>query len=543
MTLALGVPIAIVVLAFVLFGLIITITRNYIKAAPNEVVVLYGRKRTIEVEGQKRTIGYRTISGGAAFRWPILENMQRLNLSLIQVNLRIENTPNIDGVLVTVESVANIKISSERNMLDAAIERFLGKPEQEIHKIITDILEGQLRQIIGTLTVEEIVKEREKISESMLKNAAPDLNKIGIHFDFPVINRISDVQGYIEALGKKRTAEVKRDAEIGTAEAEREAMVKASTARREGEQAKLDNDAKVAEAQRDLDLKKAGYRAQVATKEAEATQAGPIATATWMQNVKEEEAKVQEKEALRKEKELVATIIKPAEAKREATIIEAEGIKKASIIKAEGDATANITTSDGQRKATINIAEAEQIKLTAEGEGKAAAELAVRKATGEGDAVAVKAKGLAEGAAIEAKGLAEGKAIQAKVLAEAEGILKKNEAMETMSDAAKMILILERLPQIIEDAGVAGEKIAAAMFENIGKGVAGIDNVTIVQTGSQDGKGAISNFANNIPDIVFNLIQKARAFGINLDDVLKKIGIDPEKLIGLKEPADKKKIE
>jgi len=537
MTLALGVPIAIVVLAFVLFGLIITITRNYIKAAPNEVVVLYGRKRTIEVEGQKRTIGYRTISGGAAFRWPILENLQRLNLSLIQVPLKIDNTPNIDGVLVTVESVANIKISSERNMLDAAIERFLGKPEQEIHKIITDILEGQLRQIIGTLTVEEIVKEREKIAESMIKNAAPDLNKVGIHFDVIVINRISDVQGYIEALGKKRTAEVKRDAEIGTAQAEREAMVKASTARREGEQAKLNNDAQIAEAQRDLDLKKAGFRAQVATKEAEAEQAKPIATATWQQKVKEEEAKVQEKEAVRREKELVATVIKPAEAKREATIIEAEGTKKASIIKAEGDATANITTSDGQRKATINIAEAEQVKLTAEGEGKAAAELAVRKATGEGDAVAVKAKGLAEGAAIEAKGVAEGKAIQAKVLAEAEGILKKNEAMATMTDAAKLILILERLPQIIEECGEAGEKIAAAMFENIGKGVAGIDNVTIVQTGSPDGKGAISNFAANIPDIVFNLIQKARALGINFDDVLKKIGIDPEKLIGLREPV------
>lgn len=540
MSLALGIPIAIVVLAFVVFGLMITVVRNYLKAAPNEVIVLYGRKRTILVEGQKRTIGYRTISGGAAFRWPVLENKQQLSLSLIPVPLKIDNTPNKDGVLVTVEAVANVKISSERAMLDAAIERFLGKSEQEIHKIIADILEGQLRQIIGTLTVEEIVKEREKISESMIKNAAPDLNKVGIHFDVIVINRISDIQGYIEALGKKRTAEVKRDAEIGTAEAEREAAVKASTAHREGSQAKLDNEAKVAEAQRDLDLKKAGFNAQVATKQAEADQAKPIATATWLQRVKEEEAKTQEREAVRKEKELIATVIKPAEATREATIINAEAERKSAIIRAEGAAAANITTSDGQKKATINIAEAEKVKLTAEGEGKAAAELAVRKAEGEGDAVAVKAKGLAEGAAIEARGLAEGKAIQARVLAEAEGILKKNEAMATMSDAAKMILILERLPQIIEEGGDALQKAFAAAFENIGKGVAGIDNVTIVQTGSQDGKGAISNFAANIPEIVFNLIQKSRALGIDPNSILEKIGINLGKL-GLGEPAGKER--
>jgi flotillin len=220
--------VVVLILSFAMLGVLWALAKRYKKVPPNEVLVVYGRRTR---EGR----GYRVVAGGAAFIIPLLEDYSTISLNLIQVPLKIENTPNIDGVLITVEAVGNVKISSDPELLGAAIERFLGYGIAEIERQIHDILEGQLRQIIGTLRVEEIVQKREKITEQVTQNAAIDLAKIGIRCDLILVNRISDNQGYIEALGKKRTAEVIRDASIGQAEAERDATIRASNARREGE--------------------------------------------------------------------------------------------------------------------------------------------------------------------------------------------------------------------------------------------------------------------------------------------------------------------
>jgi flotillin len=275
-----------IVMALVFLAVFWAVAKRYKKVPPNVVMVVFGRKRKM---ADGKVVGYRIVTGGATFIMPLLEEYRMISLNLIQIQLKIENTPNLDGVLITVEAVGNVKISSEPELLAAAIERFLGYGIDEITRQIHDILEGQLRQIIGTLRVEEIVQKREKITEQVTQNAAMDLSRIGIRCDLIVVNRISDALGYIEALGKKRTAEVIRDASIGQAEAQRDATIKASNARREGEQTRLDNDAQIAAAQRDLDMKKATYNASVAEQQAIASQSGPRANAVAMQEVKKQE--------------------------------------------------------------------------------------------------------------------------------------------------------------------------------------------------------------------------------------------------------------
>lgn len=531
-----------VVIALVFVGVLWAVAKRYKKVPPNVVMVVYGRKRRI-AEG--KVVGYRIVTGGATFIMPLLEEYRTISLNLIQIPLKIENTPNVDGVLITVEAVGNVKISSEPELLSAAIERFLGYGIDEIERQIHDILEGQLRQIIGTLQVEEIVQKREKITEQVTQNAAMDLGRIGIRCDLIVVNRISDNQGYIEALGKKRTAEVIRDASIGQAEAQRDSTIKSSNARREGEQTRLNNDALIAAAERDLNMKKAQYNAQVAEQTAMAAQAGPRANAVALQDVKRQEVKVQEveteariavsgKEAERRQQELVATQIRPAEAQKDAVVIAAQGEANAAVIRSEGEAKAVRIRAEGDKAAQIARAEGEKVRLAAEGEGAAAADRAKRQAAGEGEGAGIRARGEAEGDAIRAKGLAEGDAIQARLVAEAQGILKKAEAYKAMDRAAMIQMVLEKAPVLIQELGGALNQALVPLSElgkGIGTGLGNIDKVNIVDLGGNgDGKGAVSRYAMTVPDVLFGILAKTRTLGIDVDALLKKVGIDPSRL-------------
>jgi len=519
------------------------VSKRYRKVPPNEVLVVYGRGTRLQ---DGRRVGYRVVTGGATFIIPLVEDFRSISLNLIQIPLKIENTPNVDGVLINIEAVGNVKISSEPELLGAAIERFLGYGTDEIERQIHDILEGQLRQIVGTLTVEDVVQKREKITEQVTQNAAMDLAKIGIRCDLIVVNRISDSLGYIEALGKKRTAEVIRDASIGQAEAQRDATIKSSSARREGEQTRLDNEAQIAAAQRDLDMKKAQYTAQVAEQQATAAQAGPKSNAIAMQDVKKQEVKVQEieteariavalKEAERREKDLIATQIRPAEAQKQAIVIAAEGEANAAVVKAEAEAKSVRIRAEGQKASQIALAEAERVRLSAEGEGLAAADRAKRQAAGEGEAAAIRARGEAEGAAIRAKGLAEGEAIQARLVAEAQGILKKAEAYKAMDRAAMIQMILEKAPTLIQELGNAANRGLTPLAElgkGIGTGLGNIDKVNILDMGGgqKDGQNAVTRYAMTVPDVRFAILTKMKAVGIDVDGLLKKAGVDASRL-------------
>ena len=476
--------------------------KNYLKVSPNAVAVLSGRKRRL---ADGRTVGYRMVKGGAALRIPLLEKVEYLSLNVMTIPLEIKRAYTIKGVPVSVKAVANVKIRGDETSLQAAAERFLGMTPDQIQRVIFQTLEGHLRSILGTLTVEDINSDRGSFAQKLTSEAALDLEKMGIGVDVLTIQEISDEEEYLNALGKRRTAEVKRDATIGEAEATRDAKIKSSLASQEGERAKFSADAEIAQAQRDFSVRQAQYQAEIESQKARAQQAGPLAEAMAKQGVTAEEVRVervrvqemiavQEQEVARKQKELEATIIKPAEAERQAAIVRAEASKQASILEAEG-----------RRSALIALAEAEQEKLRKEGSGRAAA---------------VEAEGKAEAAKIEAIGLAQAKAIEAQGVAEATAILRKADAWKQFNDAAKLQTVLEKLPPIIQ--------ASTGIFGAVAAPLGNIDKVVIIDQGGAANGGAptgITRLANTGPAVVFNLLQQLQALGLDVPGILSQLGI------------------
>jgi flotillin len=476
-------------------------SRNYIKVSPNVVAVFSGRRRKL---ADGRVVGYRMIKGGAALRIPLLEKVEYLSLNVMTIPLEIKRAYTVKGVPMMVKAVANVKIRSDDTSLQAAAERFLGMSADQIQRVIFQTLEGHLRSILGTLTVEEINSDRQSFAQKLTSEAAADLEKMGLGVDVLTIQEISDEEEYLNALGKRRTAEVKRDATIGEAEATRDSKIKSAQALQEGEKARFTADAEIAQSQRDFLIRQAQYQAEVETQKATAAQAGPLSLAKSRQLVVAEEVKVdrqrtqemisvQEQEVLRKQKELEATVIKPAEAERQSAIVRAEGAKQSAILEAEG-----------RRSAMIAMAEAEQQKLHKEGAGRAAA---------------IEAEGRAEAAKVEAIGLAQAKAIEAQGVAEATAILKKAEAWKQFNDAARLQTILEKLPAIIQSSSAVFGAVAAALGN--------IDKVVVIDQGGGGANGASSGLerlARTSPTMVFNLLQQLEALGISVPNLLQNIG-------------------
>jgi flotillin len=494
-------PVLVLVTVIALIAAVVVLSRNYIKVSPNTVAVLSGRKRTL-ADGRK--VGYRMVRGGAALRFPLLEKVEYLHLNVMTIPLEIRRAYTLKGVPVSVKAVANVKIRGDETSLQASAERFLGMTHVEVQKVIFQTLEGHLRSILGTLTVEEVNSDRQSFAQKLTTEAATDLEKMGIGVDVLTIQEISDDEDYLNALGKRRTAEVKRDATIGEAEAHRDANIKSAQALQQGETAKFQAQAEIAQAQRDFAIRQAQYSAEIETQKARADQAGPLAQATARQAVVAEEVKVdrtrtqelisvQEQEVLRRQKELEATVIKPAEADRQAAITRAEASKQSAILEAEG-----------RRSAMIAMAGAEQEKLRQEGRGRAAA---------------VEAEGRAEAARIEAIGLAQAKAIEAQGTAEAAAILRKAEAWKEFNDAARLQTILEKLPAII----TASSSVFGAVAAPLGN----IDKVVVIDQGNGADGGGIGRIAKAGPAVVFDLLQQLEALGLNVPTVLQQLGITP----------------
>ncbi len=499
-----GLLLPFVVLAILLafFIAMALFSRNYLKVAPNTVAVLSGRKRKLS---DGRVVGYRMVRGGAALRIPLLEKVDYLSLNVFTIPLEIKRAYTMQGVPISVKAIANVKIRGDEASLHAAAERFLGMTQMQVQQVIFQTLEGHLRSILGTLTVEEINNDRQSFAQKLTSEAAVDLEKMGIGVDVLTIQEISDEEDYLNALGRRRTAEVKRDAVIGEAEAQRDAKIKSALALQEGERAKFNADAAIAEAQRDFNIRQAQYQAEVETEKAKAAQAGPLSEARAKQGVVAEEVKiqrtrtqemisVQEQEVLRKQKELEATVIKPADADRQAAVVRAEASKQSAVLEAEG-----------RRSALISLAEAEQEKLRKEGLGRAAA---------------LEAEGKAEAAKIEAIGLAKAKAIEAQGIAEAAAIQKKAEAWKQFNEAAKLQTILERLPSILE--------ASTGIFGAVAAPLGNIDRLVVIDQGGGNSGPAgsgLGRLAQAGPTVVFNLLQQLQALGLDLPTVLKQLGV------------------
>ncbi len=366
-------------MALALIFLISIFGRLFRKAGPHQALIVYGFR------------GTRVIKGRGTVIFPMIENAKELSLELMSFDVAPQqDLYTRQGVAVTVEAVAQIKVKSDPESIQTAAEQFLTKTDQARESLIRLVMEGHLRGIIGQLTVEQIVKEPEMVGDRMRSTCAADMTKMGLEVISFTIKEVRDKNEYISNMGRPDIARIKRDADVAQAEAERDTSIQRAHALRESAISKAQADqervlaetlsmAKQAEAQRDLEIKKAEYLETVKRQQATADKAYEIQTNVMQQQVvaeqvkiqqieKEQEILVQDAEIQRRERELIATVLKGAEierrrietlaaAQRQRSISEAEG--QAMAIRAVGEAEAEITFKKGEAEAKAMNVKAE----------------------------------------------------------------------------------------------------------------------------------------------------------------------------------------
>jgi flotillin len=357
-------------MALTLILLMSMFARLYRKAGPHEALVVYGFR------------GTRIIKGRGSVIFPMVENCKLLSLELMSFDVAPQqDLYTKQGVAVTVEAVAQIKVKSDPESIQTASEQFLTKTPQEREGLIRLVLEGHLRGIIGQLTVEEIVKQPEMVGDRMRSTCADDMNKMGLEVISFTIKEVRDKNDYITNMGRPDIARIKRDADVAAAEAERDTAIKRAEAMRASAVAKAQADkervlaetisqAAQAEAQRDLQLKQANFLEAVQKQKASADKAYEIQTNVMQQQVMAEQVKieqvqktgqiaVQEAEIQRRERELIATVLKQAEIERRRIEMLAEAQKQKSILEADGQAASTRATGEAEAEIIFKKGEAE----------------------------------------------------------------------------------------------------------------------------------------------------------------------------------------
>lgn len=470
-------------LLFVFFVFGILYASRYTKSGPNQVLVISGFKRKIvDPDGTQREVGFRIVKGGGKFVWPVFEKVDLLSLELLTIDVQTPEVYTSKGVPVRVDGVAQIKVKGDDISIATAAEQFLSKSTDEIRNIATQTLEGHLRAILGTMTVEEIYQNRDAFASKVQEVAAGDMANMGLSIVSFTIRDIRDSQGYLDALGKPRIAQVKRDAQIAQAEADRDAMIKSSQAQQAGQEAKFAADTKIAESQRDYQTNVAQYQATVNTRKAEADLAYDLQKYKTGQLVKAEEVQVQiiekqkqidlqQQEILRKQRELEANVQKPA---------------------------------DAERYKVETLANAKKFQLETEAAGAAAA----AKQTGFAQADVNKATGIADAEANKAKGLAEAAIIEAQGKATAEATRLKAEAFQKYNEAAVIELLVKVMPEI-----------AAKISEPLSK----TEKMVIINSGNGPGGGA-SKLTGDVTQIIAQLPPVLESLtGVQLDKLLAQV--------------------
>jgi flotillin len=467
MAIEIWVIVGLMVLAVML--LMSMLAKLYRKAGPHEALVVYGFR------------GTRVVKGHGTVIFPMIENVRGLSLELMSFDVAPQqDLYTKQGVAVTVEAVAQIKVKSDTESILTASEQFLTKTDQQREGLIRLVMEGHLRGIIGQLTVEEIVKQPEMVSDRMRSTCADDISKMGLEVISFTIKEVRDKNEYITNMGRPDVARIKRDADVAAAEADRDTAIKRALAQRESAVAKAQADqervlaetlsmAKQAESQRDLEVKKAQYLEITKRQQAQADKAYDIQTNIMQQQVvaeqvkvqqveKEQQVKVQEAEINRREKELIATVLKGAEIER-------------------------------QRIETL--AAAEKQRLTAEAEGHAAS---------------IRAQGEAEAEIIFKKGESEAKAMNVKA-----------EAYQEYNQAAVIDKLFTSLPEIVRA---------------LASPLANVDKITVVSTGNGDAAGLnkitgdLTKMAAQVPALFETLS------GMSMTDLLSKVRLIGDKSVG-----------
>ncbi|KAI9564488.1 hypothetical protein GHT06_008227 [Daphnia sinensis] len=411
---------------------------GFVTCGPNEALVVSGccHRRPL------------LVPGGRAFVWPSVQQVQRISLNTMTLKVESPGVYTSQGVPISVTGIAQVKVQGQNEeMLLAACEQFLGKAEQEIRRVALETLEGHQRAIMGSMTVEEIYKDRKKFSRQVFEVASSDLVNMGITVVSYTLKDVRDDMGYLKALGMARTAEVKRDARIGEAEARADSQIKEAIAEEERLAARLVNDIDIAKAQRDFELKKAAYDQEVQAKKAEAELAYELQAAKTKQRLREEEMQiqvvervqqilVQEQEILRKEKELDAKVRRPAEAEKFKLEKLADAHRQRVVLEAE--------------------AEAEAIRLNGE---------------------------------------AQAFAIEAKAKAEAEQMSKKAAAFKEYREAAMVDMLLNTLPKMAAEVAAPIAQARKITMISSGDGEVGAAKLT----------GEVLDIMNKVPNLVKSL--------------------------------------
>jgi flotillin len=459
-----GLPMEVVVgaglLVLVLLMVMMVVARMYRKAGPHEALIVYGMG------------GTHVYTGRGAIIFPMVQTCKDLSLELMSFDVAPQqNLYTHQGVAVTVEAVAQIKVKSDKESILTAAEQFLTKRPEQREALIRLVMEGHLRGIMGQLTVEQIVKEPEMVGDRMRSTCADDMSKMGLEVVSFTIKEVRDKNEYITNMGRPDVARIKRDAEVATAEADRDIAIKRAEMSRAAAVAKAQADqervaaetaslAKQAEAQRDLNIKQAAYVEATKKAQAQADKAYEIETNIQQQQViteavrvqqveREAQVKVQEAEIARRERELIATVLKAA---------------------------------DVERQRIQTLAEAERQRLISEAEGRASS---------------IRAQGEAEAEIIFKKGEAEARAMNVKA-----------EAYQEYNQAAVVDKLITGLPEVVR-----------ALAEPLSK----IDKVTIVSTGNGDAAGAykltgdITKIAAQVPAL-FEALS-----GMQMSDLLAKV--------------------
>lgn len=440
-----------VVLAIVVLAILVYIAK-YKTVGPDEALIVTGNllgkgpNVVVSEDGKKIKI----IRGGGTFVVPVFQQAEPLSLLNHKLEVGTADTYTKQGVPVTVNGVSIIKVGSTIEDVSTAAEQYLGKTREELRNEAKEVLEGHLRAILSSMTVEGIYSNREEFAQGVFSVAQKDLSKMGLKIVSFTIKEITDKNGYLEALGQPQISAVKRDAQIAKAEREKEARIENARAEQEAKASEFERDAQIAESEKEKELKVAEYRRQQDIAKAKADQAYQLQEAKAKQEVTQERMQVdiverqkqielEEKEIARREKQYDAEVKKKADADRYAVEQSAEADKAKE----------------------LRFAEAQRFKIEQEGLAFAEAE---------------KAKGFAEADVIKQQGLAE-----------AEAKTKIAEAFDLYGQAAIMDMVLDMLPTYAKE---------------VAKPLGNIDKITVVDTGGGDGKsggaGKVSGYATDL---------------------------------------------
>jgi uncharacterized membrane protein YqiK len=450
-------------------------------AEPNEALIISGLRTDRPTDAVGESLGFKIVTGKGTLVIPGVQQVRRLSLDLREAELGIDCVTH-QGIPLGIRGVVIFKVGDDFASIANSARRFLDQQDQ-METRVHNVFAGHLRAIVGNMTVEEMIRDREKLTQLTRGSSGTEMEKLGLIVDSLQIQEIEDPTGYISNLAAPHAAAVMREARIAQAHADREAT--------ENEQAA---EALKAAARREAMIKQAGYQAEVDQATAKAKQAGPLTEAAAKQEVVVQETKVAELEAQREEQRLQATIRKPADAKAYEQVTLSKASRDARIAQAEAERQeVELNAAGNAEKVRLSaVAEAEHVKLEA---------LAQAEAT--------HARGEAEAFATQAKGQAEGEAVRAKAMAEAEGIKARADALAENQDAVIGQQLAEQWPAIVEAAAKpfgaidqmivmnGAQGLSEALAQALSQGVAGLQMARNLLSGASGDKSDTAEHRGN----------------------------------------------